>query len=50
MKKKALKAPGKAVNRERLNHLMNAMVFIIARRQMSRHWPPVHRTTLGSIV
>jgi hypothetical protein len=36
--------------RERLNLLMEALALVIARRQMKRHWPTLHRATLTSII
>jgi hypothetical protein len=36
--------------RDQLNRLMEAMAFVIAQRQMKRHWAVGHRATLPSII
>lgn len=39
-----------AQTREGLNRLMEALAYVIAQRQMKRHWVTGHRTTLPSII
>ena len=36
--------------REELNRLMEAVAFVVAQRQMKRHWAAGPRTTLPSII
>ena len=50
MKKNSTKVRQVTPGRERLNVLMEAVALVIARRQMKRHWPTLHRATLTSII
>jgi hypothetical protein len=50
VKKNSTKVRQVAPTRERLNVLMEAVAFVIAQRQMKRHWPTLHRATLSSII
>ena len=45
---KASQAPKKAISREQLNQLMDAMALVIARRQMRHYWAPVHADSLNA--
>lgn len=49
-KKIAIKTPRVPASRERLNILMEAVAFVIAQRQMKRHWATGHRAALTSII
>jgi hypothetical protein len=48
MRKKISPAPKKAVSREQLNQLMDAMALLIARRQMRHYWAPVNPASLSA--
>lgn len=51
MKNRKRSQPHKGTpTREGLNRLMEAVAFVIAQRQMKRHWFKGHRTTLPSII
>ena len=50
MQKKTSQAPKKAISREQLNQLMDAMALVIARRQMRHYWAPVHRGSLSATI
>jgi hypothetical protein len=51
MNPNASQSQRKSIDRERLNHLMDAVALIIARRQMKHYWAPnQNRPALSSIV